>query len=117
MSKDTSSASPRRDADKEKFWRETLRQFTTSGQSVRAFCADRKVSEPSFYAWRRTLAERGAAEVTPSARPAPAFLPIRLADAGSRMEIVLASGHRIRLRPPVDRAALADVVAALQSLA
>ena len=49
----------------------------------------------------------------------PAFVPIRLADAGNAagevpFEIVLAGGHRIRLRPPVDRTALSEIVAALQ---
>jgi hypothetical protein len=31
-----------------------------------------------------------------------------------RMEIILAGGRRIRLRGPVDRSALAEVVAALE---
>lgn len=121
MSRNISSAGrgPHRDAAKEKFWRQTLRQFAAGGQSVRAFCAERGLSEPSFYAWRRTLAERDAAgmKVASPARPAPAFLPIRLTDAANgRLEIVLAGGVRIRLRPPVDPATLAQVVATLRSL-
>ena len=49
-----------------------------------------------------------------SRRPAPAFVPVHLVEAtAGRMEITLAGGTRIRLRGPVDRQALADVVAAL----
>jgi transposase len=117
MSNDTSSAGrgPEREPAKDKFWRKTLREFATSGQSVRAFCRARQLSEPSFYAWRRTLARRDAA-TPPDASATPAFLPVRLADAMSApMEIVLAGGRCIRLRPPVDRAALSEIIAALES--
>jgi transposase len=128
MSKDTSSVGhgPRREAGKEKFWRRVLREFAGSGQSVRAFCRQRQLSEPSFYAWRRTLTRRDAAmQAATTAAPAaaPAFVPIRLlatttdapaADAAA-IEVVLAGGMRIRLRPPVDRAALIEIVAALRS--
>lgn len=125
MISDTSSAGrgPRPEPGKEKFWRRTLRDFAGSEQSVRAFCRQRQLSEPSFYAWRRTLAQREAATRAPRtpAPAAPAFVPIRLtgtdtptADAAP-MEIVLPGGHCIRLRPPVDRSALIDIVAALRT--
>lgn len=125
MSNDTSSAGrgPQRESGKEKFWRRTLSDLAASGQSIRAFCREQQLSEPSLYAWRRTLARRDAARRaadTPAAAAA-AFLPIRLTRtpgvpaARARIEIVLSGGHRIRLRPPVDRSALIEIVAALQS--
>ena len=43
---------------KERFWRRILRQWRGSGQSVRAFCAEHQLSEPSFYGWRRSIAAR-----------------------------------------------------------
>ena len=46
---------------KEHFWRTMVRQWRSSGLSVRVFCEQRRLSEPSFYAWRRSLAERDAA--------------------------------------------------------
>lgn len=113
---------PQRDRSKEKFWRQILRRFDASGQTVRAYCADHRLSEPSFYAWRRTLALReGPRPKVKRPRPAPppsaAFLPVRLAQAlTSRIDIGLAGGHRIRLRGPVDRAALAAVVAVLEGV-
>ena len=109
---------PQRNRSKEKFWRQTLRQFATSGLSVREFCAAHQLSEASLYSWRRTLAGRDAVMPTErgSAPATPAFLPIRLAEAmSSSMEIVLAGGRCIRLRGPVDRLVLSEVVAALES--
>lgn len=121
MSNDTSWAGrgPRREASKEKFWRKTMADFAASGQSVRAFCRSRQLSEPSFYAWRRTLARREARRSAgmSDGPGVPAFLPIRLAETtgAAPMEIVLAGGYCIRLRPPIDRAALTEIVAALES--
>jgi hypothetical protein len=76
-----------------------------------------------FYAWRRTIARRDAdrLETARSTVSAPAFLPIHLAGTVNAFddvpfEIVLAGDRRIRLRPPVDRAALVQIVAALQSV-
>ena len=48
----------RRDRGKERFWRRLLRLWRRSGRTVRAFCTEHEVSEPSFFAWRRVLAER-----------------------------------------------------------
>ena len=108
----------RGDRPKEKFWRNVLGQFAASGQSVRAFCAARQLSEPSFYSWRRTLAERDAAPPIARTAIAPPFLPVQVADqASQRIEIVLRDNRRIRLCGPVDRAALAQVVAVLESVA
>lgn len=49
---------PQRDAEKERFWREIIRRQLRSGQSIRGFCRDEALSEPSFYAWRRELKQR-----------------------------------------------------------
>lgn len=109
----------RRDPGKEQFWRTILGQFASGGQSIRAFCRERQLSERSFHAWRRTLARRDAeaSAATPAAAARPAFLPIRLAElAGPPIEIELAGGWCIRLRPPVDREALSGVLAALSAI-
>ncbi len=100
------------------FWRETLRQFAASGQSIRGFCRSRGLSEPSFYSWRRRLATHDES-LSPTAHPseAPAFVPVRVTDQTSEgIEIVLRGDRRIRLSGPVDRAALAEVVAVLEGV-
>jgi hypothetical protein len=47
-------------SSKERFWRRMVRQWRGSGLSVRDFCAERELAVPSFYAWRRTIAQRDA---------------------------------------------------------
>ncbi len=53
-------ANTKRDGGREAYWRGVLRRQAASGQSVRGFCRLERLSEPSFYAWRRTLREREA---------------------------------------------------------
>jgi hypothetical protein len=138
MNKTTSSrARGSRDLAKEKFWRGMLRRFAAGGMSVRAFCRQHHLSEPSFYSWRRTIAGRDgagrsalsrprpSAPSAPSAPPsAPAFLPVHVAKeeegdpkAAGSVEVLLAGGMRILLHGPVDRAALIAVVTALHPAA
>ncbi len=72
--------SERRDASKEAFWRGMVQQHAASRQSVRAFCRERRLSEASFYAWRRELALRDDPR---RARQAPAFVLATLQPAAA----------------------------------
>ena len=74
---------PQRSAGKERVWRRIVEGHSKSGASVRAWCDQHGVSEPSFYAWRRELAKRDAAHnqsamlpVTITSSPAQAPLEI-----------------------------------------
>ncbi len=49
-------------SEKEQFWRLVLEEQTSSGLSIRAFCKQEGLSEPSFYSWRRTISERDSNE-------------------------------------------------------
>jgi hypothetical protein len=51
---------PARSRQREEFWRRIVTRQPKSGLSIRAWCARHGVTEASFYAWRRTLARRGA---------------------------------------------------------
>jgi hypothetical protein len=106
----------RRDLAKEHFWRKTLGELVETGGSVRAFCKARGLSEPSLYAWRKTLRQRPAMLTHQPRHPLPSFLPVNLTTAdASTIEIVLGGDRRIRLHGPVDRVALADVLAVVTS--
>lgn len=112
-----------RDKSKEALWRRTVRRQRQSGLTIREFCRKHQVRETAFYFWRRELERRGTmflpVRVTPEpgrqvaaeARPAlprPASRP-----SEGRIVIVLAGGRRVHVAPPVDRRALADVLAVL----
>lgn len=110
------STNNERSSSKEQYWRTRVRQWRTSGLSVRAFCAERGLSEPSFYAWRRTLAEREATAVqfvpltvTPEARTATG------ADGSAgAVELILGAGRRLCIGPGFDGPTLTRLLALLE---
>ena len=69
-----------RDLKREAFWRKALGQFGKSGLNVRDFCARERLSEPSFYSWRRVIQDRDAELKRPRPRTLrsrlPAFMPV-----------------------------------------
>ena len=119
-----------RDRSKEHFWRQAVGQWRRSGLSVRAFCAERDLSEPAFYAWRRTLARRDQATgkdrmasrlardgQEENGNEPPAFLPIQVVPSGTPatgIEIVLRAGGVVRVAPGFDQATLRQLLAVLE---
>jgi transposase-like protein len=49
----------RPDATKQDRWRELIHRWQCSQTTVREFCQRHRVSEASFFSWRRVLRERG----------------------------------------------------------
>jgi len=50
----------KRSAEKEEFWRLVVDEQRRCGLSIRRFCQQKAISEPSFYAWRKELQRRDA---------------------------------------------------------
>ena len=96
---------------KEDQWRERLAQQERSGLSVKQFCKERTLTECSFYAWRKrlrrkepvrfALVERGAARQEPATE--------------TGLELVLATGERLRIATGVDATTLRIVLDALRA--
>ena len=79
--------------------------------AVSAFCREHSVSEPSFYGWRKRLKVSGAVRFA-------------LVDAGASsasdqatVELVLASGDRLRIAPGADAATLRTVLGVMRERA
>ena len=99
----------RQPSDKEQFWRDMLRLWQSSGQTIRAFCHAQRLSEPSFYAWRRRISERAQ----------PAFVPVRVTPTPSTsipLELIIASGRVVRVPPGFDSDTLRQLIAVLHNL-
>jgi hypothetical protein len=96
----------------EQTWRDRVRRWKASGRSVRDFCRSEGLSEPSFYSWRRTIAERDAV-----ATDTPAFVPlhVRHEPVPAALELVLRTGHTLRIPPGFDPEHLSVVLAALEA--
>jgi len=109
-----STANQRR-SSKERFWRRMVRQWRRSGLSIRDFCAQEQLSEPSFYGWRRAIAQRDA--------EATRFLPVRVVanekpvtpqdGSSSGLELVLGAGRVLRIGPGFDGPTLRRLLALL----
>ena len=93
-------------------WQERLRRFREAGSvSVAEFCRQERVSVPSFYGWRKKLAQDQAMvpRQGPSSASRPAaksvgtqsFLPLRVSGSSTAateaLEICLPNGAQLRL--------------------
>ena len=122
----------KRDGGKERFWRRTLRLWRRSGLSVRAFCAEHGLTEPSFYSWRRIIAQRDREGSRVCAKPeprpksvsdatasdAPVFVPLRVIEASAQraLEVVLERGRVVRVLRGFDAATLRQLLAVLEEV-
>lgn len=119
----------KRDFSKERFWRRILRLWRRSGLSVRDFCVKHDLTEPSFYAWRRIVADRdqeaarvrAESERDSSPRAAvsddtPVFVPLRVIDASTQaaFEVVLERGRVVRVLRGFDADTLRQLLAVLE---
>src|SRR5213082_2166207 len=91
-------------------WAERITAQQHSGLSVKQFCKEQGLTEYSFYAWRKRLQESGPvrfALVERSARRQE-----RTAEAA--LELVLATGERLRIGAGVDITTLRTVLDVLR---
>ncbi|MCZ2079943.1 MAG: transposase [Bryobacterales bacterium] len=106
----TESTSEDKARAKTEQWRERMAELQSSGQSVKQFCKERGLSSWSFYKWRKQLQEAG---------------PVRFALVERRtgreqsasngdLEVVFATGERLRIQRGVDGATLRTVIEALR---
>jgi transposase-like protein len=109
------------DSAKQRHWLDLIRLWQRSNLSVRAFCRRHRLSEPSFYSWRRTLRQRGLLGKMPvgdaGSTQTPAFVQVAVAAsavAPTSIELILAKGRRLRLRPGFDANMLRQLLRVLE---
>jgi transposase len=114
------------DHRKQQLWLERIQRWQNSHLTIRDFCARHHLREPSFYSWKRLLAERGllpsvpAAAAQPNATASPTtplFVAATLADteaAPQPLEIVLPDGLAVRVAAGFDAATLRQLLALLR---
>ncbi len=96
----------RKSEEARELWRERIVQQEQSVQSVRAFCREHEISEPSFYYWR----QRWRKENTPVL-----FALVETKAVEGKllpMELALASGDHLRI--PGNAATLRMVLSVLR---
>jgi hypothetical protein len=89
-------------------WRRLIAEQEPSGLSVRAFSKRRRISEHSFYQWRKRLREQLPMKfaLVETSRSAPVGV--------AAVEVMLTSGERLRIVPGIDAATLRLVLNVLR---
>ena len=91
-------------------WAERIAAQQRSGMSVKQFCKDQSLTEYSFYAWRKRL-QKAPVRFALVDRRAGHHEP----SAAAALELVLATGERLRIGAGVDAAALRTVLNVLRA--
>ena len=92
-------------------WAERIAAQQSGGISVKQFCKEQGLTEYSFYAWRKRLQEGGPVRFALVERRARQ--QERTAEAV--LEVVLATGERLRIGGGVDSATLRAVLDILRA--
>ena len=100
-----------RAATKNEQWRERIAEQERSGLSVKQFCKEQGLTEYSFYAWRKRVRGQGPVRFALVER---ATVRQESAAEGS-LELVLATGERLRIGTGVDAITLRTVLEALRA--
>lgn len=102
---------PRPDNSKAEQWAEQIAAQQRSGISVKQFCKEHGLTAWSFYTWRKRLQETGPVRFAlVDQRPRGQE---RAAEAA--LELVLATGERLRIGVGVDAATLRTVLDMLRA--
>ena len=92
-------------------WVDLVSEQERSGQSVAAFCRERGVSAPQFFAWKKRLSQAGTGQFVAVRVVEPAQAPV----PSRAIEIRLISGHSVIVEAGFDAGHLRAVVAALET--
>ena len=103
------------DTEQQQFWQMVLETFKSSGLSIRQFCKQEGLSEPSFYAWRKRLIQVDESDADKEAVcQSEPFIQVSLPTGKhGGLELVLSSGHTLRISFPADPQTLTTVLLAL----
>lgn len=98
---------PTKLTERRELWRQRVAQQEASGESIRAYCQQRGLSEHAFYNWRQRLSQEPApVSFALVETQSPPQFPIQL-------EFLLPGGERLRI--PAEEHTLRLVLRALHS--
>lgn len=98
-----------RNPDRVRVWRDLVDTWRRSGQTINAFCRDRKLTRSNFDRWRRILSTEPRKSKPSSSST---FVPVRIV-AEPMAEVVLRSGIMVRVPLSAAPEAITQLVAAV----
>jgi hypothetical protein len=114
---------PGRSQRREDHWRRIVTRQPASGLSIRAWCDHQGVKEASFYAWRRTLADRDANRAAAVKEPPARLVALEVAGSAHPQPVgaaplqLLMADLRIEISPGFDDDTLRRVLGVLREAA
>jgi transposase len=101
--------------DQRQFWQMAIETWQSSGLSIRRFCKQEGLSEPSFYSWRKRLTQVDEPDADKEAvSQSEPFIQVSLpTEKHGGLELVFSSGHTLRISSPADTQTLTTVLSAL----
>jgi hypothetical protein len=98
-------------------WRALVSEQGRSGQSVAAFCRERGLCAPQFFAWKKRLSQTETGQFVEVQVAGTAKIAERTAVHSPALEIRLDGGSSVFVEPGFDAAHLRAVLAALETRA
>jgi len=112
-----SSKQTKSNTERRQFWQMAIETWKNSGMSVSQFCKAEGLSEGTFYGWRRRLSVRNAQRKEPVDPKPSAFIEVAMPrDDPVPLELVLSSGHTLRIRSAADNEILNNVLSVLRQV-
>ena len=109
-SKQTKSNNERR-----QFWQMVIETWQDSGMSVNKFCKAEGLSEGTFCNWRKRLSRRHLQRKEQSSSSPSAFIEVAMPKSDhAPLELVLSSGHTLRISSTADNKTLSNVISVLR---
>jgi len=94
-------------------WQRLVSEQGRSGQSVTAFCRERKLCVSHFFWWKKRLGASALGKFLEVKLATAALAPLTVGDA--RVEVVLKNGRSLRVGPGFDRELVRALAAVLES--
>ena len=109
-----SSKQAKSNDERRQFWQMVIEIWQDSGMSVSKFCKAKRLSEGTFYNWRKRLSGRSVQRKKPADSIPSAFIEVAMPKSShAPVELVLSSGHTLRISSTADNKTLSNVISVL----
>jgi hypothetical protein len=81
-------------AEKAEFWKLAIAEQGESGLSIKAFCRQQSLSEPSFHSWKRKLKKQNQSSQSVS------LAPVRVVSGHDHPDATRACNPHVKIRLP-----------------
>jgi len=116
----------RRDIEKEERWRNILKDFTESDQTILKFCADRNLKKYQFQYWRKVIQQRDSNYRNTKEPSKSKFAAVSIKSPAffsqdclkkDEVEIHTPHGHKIKFHSDLNTESLKKIIKILESRA